>query len=160
MWLLVPVVGTAVCWALSFRRTPWPVIWLFPCLILAGLGMLEVAGAMSVHHSLVGMIAVSTASLVPQAICGLANEACAMDNGALGKWRKNRSRRIKPGRWNVITQHGDNNDVWVGVRNGSKTRWVGHADPVSDMDAFMDLRVKATQNAETLTALKIQPEAD
>jgi hypothetical protein len=58
-------------------------------------------------------------------------------------------------RWTVrVVPYERDVGVYV-VRTGAPDRLIGRADPLIDMDAFMELRVKADQAAETLNALKI-----
>ena len=153
-WLLVPLVGTLVIWMMTMRRTPWALPWLFGNLALGGFGALEVAGASGVHHTLAGMIAVSVASLFPQILCAIGTEFSRSEDA----W--GRAYRSEPcAHWTVVTKATKLDDgthtVWLGVRSAESTRWIGKADPIGDMDAFMDMRAKADQAAETLNALKV-----
>lgn len=164
--LLVPVIVTVLCWLLSWRRTPFALGWLAISVGVGAVGVLIVGGAEAVHHTLPGLAAAVGAGCVLPIAVTACIEACALDevgtsNSDIARWRAgHRSTRINRGRWTVITkaQRQDNgkDTVWLGVRKGDTTRWIGDADPIADMDAFMELRARADQAAETLNALKIE----
>lgn len=160
--LLVPVIVTVLCWLLSLRRTPWAGLWLAFAAGMAGVGMLIVAGVEDTHHTVPGLIAgMLTACTLPLLAAGCTEELATsrIRDAAIRAWRAEHPRR-RVGHaegWRVTTVPWDDGvsvNVWVG-RPGAKSRLIGRADPLADMDAFMELRVKADQAAETLNALRI-----
>lgn len=162
--LLVPVIFTACCWLLSLRRTPFALGWLVVSAGVAGIGVLITASADSVHHTIPGLVAASLAScVIPGVLTAVVEECADYSPGTaasdIAKWRHDRRRRSPHDQWVLVTRaeklDSGEHTVWVGVRTNQQTRWIGHADPLVDMDAFMELRVKADQAAETLNALKI-----
>lgn len=158
--LLVPLIFTALCWLLSLRRTPFALGWLAVGAGAAGAGMLIVAGAESVHHTVPGLVAASLASCVIPGVLTVAVEACAAcgpgtSASDISKWRRDHRRRSRRDRWAVSTSPSEGGQIYVYVTRAEASRLIGQADPLTDMDAFMELRVRADQAAETLNALKI-----
>lgn len=159
--LLIPAIFTALCWLLSLRRTPFALGWLVVGAGAAGTGMLIVAGAESVHHTVPGLVAAALAScVIPGVLTASVEVTAATGPGTsasdIAKWRHDRRRRSHHDRWMVTTTTSEGGEVYVYVaRAGAASRLIGRADPLADMDAFMDLRTKAEQAAETLNALRI-----
>ena len=173
MLLLVPVIFTALCWLVSLRRTPWAVPWLVGSAGMAGVGVLIEAAVLTIHHTVPGVVAGLLAGAVLPGVSAVGTELCATygpetrhgydgsyttKGDPVWRWRNERhaSRRRLPSRdrWEVRS-YSIPEGVRLYVERGQAKRLIGEADPLADMDAFMELRVKADQAAETLNALKI-----
>lgn len=164
VWI-IPVVWAAVCWLLSLRRTPFAAGWFVISVGLAAFGDLCVTLAEGVHHTIPGIVAATFGGCVLPGVCAGLVEACALNGPGtstsdIALWRSRpRRRRARVPQWEVVTkaqaqEHGGET-VYVGVATATKVRWLGDADPLEDMDAFMELRARADQAVETLNALKV-----
>lgn len=159
-WLLVPLVGSVLIWAASMRRAPGALAWLLASAVLAGLGALEIAAVMAEHPTLPGVAAIVVASVFPQLVCATGVEISRAVRPWGEEYRRRQGRSQPSARWSVITRAERLDDrtktVWIGVRGDRAVRWIGYADPATDMDAFVELWVQAEQAAETLNALKVE----
>lgn len=142
-------------WLLSLRRTPWSGPWL--CASLAASLWSGLAFAWP-HVSVVGDAAATGLPIALAVLgCVLVVECLATDpKDEISRWRRARKNL---GDWEIVTSaaklDGGKETVFVGIRTDSKTRWIGEADPIDEMDAFMNLRAEAEQARETLNALKV-----
>lgn len=153
--LLGPIV-IAVLWFVSLRRTPWPMFWIPFCVVNALGAAAAVAGIEAEGHTLAGLLAIAAVATLPTAIAATCTEACADEKGEISAWRARHRRRIGRGsRWRVEVRP-DKESMGFYVVHGPSERFIGKADPLADMDAFMEMRVKADQAAETLNALRIE----
>lgn len=154
---LAPVALSACCWVFSLRRTPYAVLW---AALLTGstiFGEALVAVVAGEHHTLGGMLAIElAAAALPLAfVFGTENTCAEYPKGEIATWRRRSRRRgLRRGRW-TIDCRSTTQGVDVYVVNGNRERHVGAADPVKDLDAFLELKVRAEDAASTLNALKI-----
>ncbi len=70
-------------------------------------------------------------------------------------------RPSKQPRWEVEMRSGANSDNRFTVevlvtRKGSRACLVGCADPIHDLEEFLNLQVQATERADTLNTLKVE----
>lgn len=161
MLLLMPVLFTSLCWLLSWRRTPVPVLWLAVGVATGAFGVGIVEAVLGVHHTLAGLAFGEVAGIaLPAIVTGCIEvTACALPGRSvsdIARWRAEHRMWRLPSRdrWSIATRAHENG-VTIAIKRGRVERIIGTADPLADMEGFMDLRVRAEQAAETMNALKV-----
>lgn len=171
MVYVISVLVVFACWAMSLRRTPWPLAWGIVSMFMGGIGILIMSAVLAQpHHTIQGVIGGEIGAAFLPMFAALCTEltASAPTYGSIRRYREGgevrRLRvpvelprpRLRPARWTVDPRPTVNNkvDLWV-VCPGAPDRYVGSKDPVKDMGGFMDLRAEADLAVETLNALKI-----
>lgn len=156
---------TAFCWTFSLRRTPWGGAWLTSAVAwsmgaaAAGVAMLTDTYARGPHAGMhINGPATILGVQVVFAILACLWTACFEFDSDVQTWRQEHRARRRPRRsnrkWRVAVQLTEEG-ARVTVSSGSHERLIGTADPVEDMDSFMNLKAEGERAAETLNALKL-----
>ncbi len=164
-WYAVPLAVIAVCWLISLRRTPYAALWMVVSVVAGFVAAIEATAAGGAHTTLLARLAVDLAGSLPVAFFAFCTECTAAEspNGNIGKWRKRHPTtlaRPTPD-WTVYTvsQEDDAVKVNVGIECGEgdekRFKRLGTAEPLEDMDAFMELKAQAQSAADTMNALKV-----
>jgi hypothetical protein len=169
IWLISPA-ATMVLWASSLRRTPWALLWFVISVVVAVLfGVIGVSLAHdpSAHITAAGRAGLEVAFCAPALVAVLFTEISGSeDYGArrIQKWRESHSDRpgwsLRPPateKWEISFQHDRSSaNVRVLVVRGEKSRLVGVADPLAQLDEFMNLKAEAESAATQLNALHVE----
>ena len=154
-----PTIIIGFCWGFSLRRTPWPSLWFLSMLPLWIFGVAGAwAAAVSSGVSLGGFIAILGASIFVPVLCSFEVEMCATDpcdKGPTRAWRVANAKPKAHERWRLECEALSDSQVEVRIGQGEKRRKIGVADPIEDLDEFMNLRAKAEQAAESYNTLSI-----
>lgn len=74
------------------------------------------------------------------------------------KWRQARRKPSALDKWRLAALESSEHDTCtkVYIQSGDKKRLIGSADPIKDMDGFMDLKAQAEQAAEVYNMMEIR----
>jgi len=163
----------ALFWLVSLRRTPYAFAWLCAGVVMAvGAFVAGQAMSASANNSVWGVAGAQMAFAAAAGLVAMITEFLAHDticSNAVRMWRREHPKSSVPTipqprflrseesrKWKVRTGlPAQDGRVPVFVRMGDAEREIGRADPIADMEGFMNLKTRASEAASQFNALKI-----